>query len=258
MYQDVNDENAFPDFEQWHAVNRSIFPKALNNLLDKNIETMGFLFFWKHYEHLLVPKFYKLLEQQFPLVYGADAGFSEAIEQNIRHRIFEFAEYAWKIVSANKKGLQPNDVWQTIYNLALTSKTYDPSYVKKRTLDDISEHSKHLGEDFHKKIIEEEYADNLKHAAWLTHFNKQVIDVLQPDLLQLLPELIDMDVEWWRCYKFLIEEQCYTWRTKNDRINFIIKEGLGAEWLGRPTSELMDEVEKNEIAKEAQENWDDE
>jgi hypothetical protein len=239
-----NDENSFPDFEKWHEQNKQFLPKELNKEINENAETYGFLFFWKHYEKIVTPKFHKLLELQFPLLYNAEIGFREKSELYITLMIFEFSEYVWSFAISNRKGLQPIEVMPVIYDLALNSKTFDPSYVKLNTMDDVSDHVKHLGEEFNRKIIEEANADLLKRAERLTKFNKQVIDVFQTDLFEILPELFNMDVEWWKCYKFTLEFECGMWRERNERLEFIIKNGFGAEWIEKPFTELMVEIEK--------------
>jgi len=250
-----NDENSFPDFEKWHEQNKQYLPNELNKELSKNVETYGFLFFWKHYEKIVTPKFHKLLELQFPILSKADEGFQKDIERNIMLMVFRFCEYAWEIAMSNRKGLHPKEVMPSIYDLALNSKTYDPSHVKLMTMDDFSESESHFSEEFKKKIIEESNTGKLEHAAWLTNFNKQVIEVFQTDLLIILPEFFNMDVEWWKCYKFILESDCRSWREKNERLEFIVSNGFGAEWIKKKNSELMKEIEKIDIANEALENW---
>lgn len=222
----LNNQNEFSNFETWHEQHKHMFSKKMNEVLSESAATLGFIFFWKKYEQLLVPKFYKLLELQFPLLVNADKGFAEKINQNITHRIFEFAEDVWRIVISNQKGLHPQEVIPITYNLALTSKVYDPAYVNLYNQHNIPDFLKERDEDAKNRFIAEANEDILKRSAWLIQFNKQVIEVLQTDALLLLPELLNIEAEWWKCYKFYIEQQCNFWRERNERIRFMMERKL--------------------------------
>lgn len=240
----------FLSFDDWHNKYKYIFPEALNNVLEEKSTVMSFLFFWKKYEHIIKPKLLYLISQQYPLVFQVKEQFAAHIYQNITHRIFEFAEYAWKIAESNKMNLTAAEVWPQIYDLSINSDVYDPTKFSLVTIEDFPNFYKFQGEEKTRQLVEEENESRVKTAQWKITINQEVIAVLQTDLLQLLPELINMESDWWKCYKFLLEEQCYMWHSKNQRMEYLIEKGLDETWVDKRTSEVLAEIERREMDNE--------
>lgn len=247
-------DDPIPSFEQWLAKNMHHLPQGLAQTLQKHSSTIGFTFFWKRYEQLLAPKMYALLAKQYPAVAKADESFAKHTWQVIEHRIFETAEFAWKIVQSNIEGKHPAEVYEIIYPMALknmNSPEYGRTIYDETTIPDVY---KDLKKETALQLVAECNETNREAINFLNNANKEVIAVLQDDLLELLPDLTDMSPDWWVMYKFLLFSQCNTWRDANNRMDYLISLGMGGEWLDKDYAECraeMDRIEEKMMHSEA-------
>jgi hypothetical protein len=250
----------YADFEAWFEGNKHLMPAGFAERLKKSSQHLEFICTWKEYEALIIPKLRALLAQQYPELIGAES-FEPHIKQNIEHRIFELIEEMWKINEWNLQGAKPQDVLTTLYPVIMKSKEGWKSPLFLQTLEDL------LKDAPYDRMPREEVIENLNQRneeRWesFRHWEKlyqDFIDVMQPDLLALLPNLLNIDADWWDVYVFFLRFQCNTWIDYNNSFSFLAEQGLTAEWLNKPREELHEYLDKMELerSKKGTENEED-
>lgn len=244
----------FSDFESWFEENKNVMPLRLKNDIETGWGHYQFIFMWKEYERIVLPKLTALLYTQYPQLQHAHESFAHHIKQNIEHRIFELMEEMWRIVTKNREGISPAEALPKTYPNIQKWKIH---WNQPRRLVDFEEESKQpwfAGRDPEetRSRIEE-----MNREIWEV-FNRDkkyyetFIELLQPDLLQLLPELLNMDAAWWDVYVFYLRFQCDSWKHHNERFCYLTEYGLTAEWLektNKETNEEIDRIEKKQKKK---------
>lgn len=234
-------------FEEWYNENSKYLPKEFDELLDsKQVKNnLSFIFAWKRYEQLTFPLLQALMVKQYPLVATADDSFEKHRHQNIEHRIFDTATFAWRIIQHNEKKEQPEQAVPGILKFAEKG-LYDPSrkftfYTEENPPEEwIKRYGKEKGWYFAEEI-------NREQKAAVEYFNKlyyEIITTLQEHLLALFPKLLEMDAVWWKIYRFFLHEQCNSWKDKLDRMEDLVKHKLSGDWLDKPSKELRKELDR--------------
>ncbi|HRH49446.1 MAG TPA: hypothetical protein PLP23_11895 [Panacibacter sp.] len=237
-------EDLMNGFEEWFEQNKHHLPEETQKQILAGANNISFVLFWKRYEYLLKPKFYNLLSRQFPNVAAADESYAKHVLQIIEHRIFETAEFAWKMVSHNRQGMHPAQVYKMLYPMALKD-TNCPGYSKKiYDENSIPEGWLQFGAERAKKMVEEHNADTQNALNWLNNFNKEVIALLQEDLLELLPDLLNISPDWWKMYKFLMLDQCNMWRARNNYLDHLISLNMTGDWLDKTLDKQQEEIKR--------------
>lgn len=230
-------------FEDWLRENQKYFPDKLKKVLHNGYETHRFIFFWKRYEQLAMPYMYKLLEKQYPTVAAGPDYFAPKIKNIIECIILRVAEYAFQIVKYSSQGLHPSDVFkkewphakEDIYNPAKYRRFYDidnpPEFYRKYT------------REKNKKTFEQYNSEIKKGIDTKNAFNAAVIAALQEPLLMVLPQLLDIEADWWIFYRHIMLRECDMWM-QQQKIAYYIEYNMGPEWLAKTYKERREELSR--------------
>ncbi len=234
-------------YEDWYNENSKYLPREYEKYLGSEDvkKTLSFIFAWKRYEQLTVPLLQALMAKQYPLVAAADNSFEKHRQQNIEHRIFDTATYAWKIIQHNEKKEQPEQAVPDILKYAEKG-VYDPGrkftfYNAENPPEEwIKRHGEEKGWHFAEEVNREQQAA-LDYLNTLYH---EVITALQEHLLALFPQLLEMDAAWWKIYRFYLLDQCNSWKDRLDRMEHLIEYKMSGDWLDKPYKEVRKELDR--------------
>lgn len=235
----------FSDFESWFETNKQQLPPRLKTTLEKNKGYLHFVCTWKEYERKTEPHLRQLLQQQYPQLVTAHPSFEPHIAQNIEQRMFELMEEMWLILSKTREGLSPAQALPKLYPKISGWKEY---WYKPRGLWNVEEKIKeHVYRNWSRERVEAD-VEKWNAEKWEV-FNRQkklqedFIETLQTPLLQLLPDLLNMDAAWWDVYVYFMREQYILWKDWNEDFMELVEYNLTAEWLDKPHKERREHID---------------
>ena len=222
--------------------------KDLSNSLFKTPEEyIEFVFAWKKFEEPYIPALTEFLLKQNPALACCDKHFIRHIHKRCELICFELFEHIWRIIVHNRHGKSPYDFPKLKFEIIKKK-------LKEKAPPEILTAENFVDKDFLYSMTKEEQDRMLtdwnldSFTAW--KFKEEYITsftgVAQEILLKQIPELMELNSEWWLVYEYLFRLKTFDLKDDADKISFVIKSGLTGDWLDKDKRELkkkLDEIE---------------
>ena len=191
-------EDDFFNVQDWYEQNKYSVPKELHPIFEHN--HMKFIFKWKEVEHRLVPDIYEYLTHYYPFMQRADKAKKEEIEHAIVLVVFRLCERVWKTM----KDCFGKRTVEEVYKDHVLVIDATLGYFK---FTDLENSLRLIAEDMPEPrfshIVEEEQTAMKERAKEGIARHKRFIDVVQPTVLEVFPNLMDLEGDWWKVYEYL-------------------------------------------------------
>ena len=187
----------------------------------------------------------------YPRLENARPGFEPYINQFIESTFSALLKRMWENVTYNRESKKPSDIpgldFQKILKLLEKMRRSKPAEVTEQDYADDS--CFNFDEEGKKEFIKEINESNLKSWNYLSSYCREFISHLQPLFFKIMPELLDMDSEWWLLYEFDLISAQDDFKFDADRISNVHDNGLEAKWLEEKYQVLHAKLQEISAAK---------
>lgn len=144
------------------------------------------------------------------------------------------AENCFKIMKYSSRGFHPSNIFKTLWQNAKDDK-YNPA--RHHTFYDVDNPPAfYLKYNRYKRFFDKFNKEKQEAIHKKKAFNAGVSAVLREPLLKVLPQLLNIEADWWIFYRYIMFSECMMWE-QQQQISYYIEYGMGEEWLSKTHKE---------------------
>jgi hypothetical protein len=237
----MDEENRHYDFEQFHNENKDLFPKDFSKSFEDYIKFRKFHFdVAKKFQNQLVPQLYKLMLQQ-----NEDIKTVIAHPMMLNHitnsNILNATRLIWtmdKMCTQYKEGINIKEVypkldgWREFYCRPSKPDIFEEKRAQRS----------YMSDEEWDKFKDEENRKMVAYHKWTERRRTEYFDIVQPLLLKYLPDLNNIEGDYWVTYAVNIRDIYEEWKVMCEDIEVMVNYEMPPEMLNLSPIDWQQEV----------------